>query len=69
MTVDYRGWGDSTMSGEGGGFERINEKSLIDDAVLAARFVRKEVGDQAKLVLYGHSMGTGIASRLDDDAK
>ena len=65
MTVDYRGWGDSTMSGtgEGGGFERINEKSLIDDAVLAARFVRKEVGDQAKLVLYGHSMGTGIASR------
>ena len=63
MTVDYRGWGDSTMSGEGGGFERINEKSLIDDAVLAARFVRKEVGDQAKLVLYGHSMGTGITSR------
>jgi len=63
LTVDYRGWGDSTMSGEGGGFERINEKSLIDDAVLAARFVRKEVGDQAKLVLYGHSMGTGIASR------
>merc|ERR1711997_112944 len=30
---------------------------------MAMRFVRKELGDEAKLVIYGHSMGTGITAR------
>ena len=47
-----------------GGVDAIVEQTLIDDAKLAVKFVRKEVGNEAKLVLYGHSMGTGIASRF-----
>ena len=27
------------------------------------RFIRKELGDQVKLVIYGHSMGTGVGTR------
>jgi len=60
LTLDYRGWGDSVMAG---GFDSIGEDSVVEDAKLAIRFVRREVGNEAKLVLYSHSMGTGIAPR------
>jgi len=57
LTLDPRGYGDSTISSE------INETSVVKDAVMAMRFVRQELGDQVKLVIYGHSMGTGVGSR------
>merc|ERR1711971_526195 len=53
---DYRGYGDSIMSFP------LNETTVVEDAVAAIRLVRDSVGDQAKLIIYGHSMGTGIAS-------
>jgi len=58
LTLDYRGYGDSVLKGE------IGEDILIQDAKAAIEFVRREVGDKAKLILYGHSLGTGIASRV-----
>jgi len=57
LTLDYRGYGDSVLKGE------IGEDTLIQDAKAAMEFVRREVGDKAKLIIYGHSMGTGITSR------
>jgi len=56
LTMDYRGYGDSIMSFP------LNETTVVEDAVAAIRLVRDSVGDQAKLIIYGHSMGTGIAS-------
>jgi len=57
LTLDPRGYGDSTISSE------LNETSVVNDAIMAMRFVRKELGDQVKLIIYGHSMGTGVGTR------
>ena len=57
LTVDYRGYGDSVMSFP------LNETTVVEDAKAAIKLVRDNVGDDAKLIIYGHSMGTGIASR------
>jgi len=57
LTVDYRGYGDSIMSFP------INETTVVEDAKAAIKLVRDSVGDDAKLIIYGHSMGTGISSR------
>jgi len=57
LTMDYRGYGDSTMS------TNINETTVVEDAKMGLKFVRDQVGNEAKLLIYGHSMGTGIASR------
>jgi len=54
LTVDYRGYGDSIMS------QPINETTLVEDAKAAIKFIRDIVGDKPKLIIYGHSMGTGI---------
>ena len=40
----------------------IVPRNLHQDAIAAIRMVRANVGEEAKLILYGHSMGTGIAS-------
>jgi len=57
LTVDYRGYGDSIMS------HPLNETTVVEDAKAAVKLLRDNVGDDAKLIIYGHSMGTGIASR------
>ena len=40
----------------------LNETTVVEDAKAAIKLVRDNVGDDAKLIIYGHSMGTGIAS-------
>jgi len=40
----------------------LNETTVVEDAIAAIRLVRANVGDEAKLILYGHSLGTAIAS-------
>jgi len=62
LTMDYRGYGDSTMSGP------INETTVVEDAKAAIKLIRDNVGDKPKLILYGHSMGTGIAARAAAEA-
>ena len=56
LTVDYRGYGDSVMSFP------LNETTVVEDAKAAIKLIRDSVGDEAKLIIYGHSMGTGITA-------
>jgi len=63
LTMDYRGYGDSIMSFP------INGTTLVEDAKAAIKLVRDSVGDDAKLILYGHSMGTGVSSQAVSEIK
>jgi len=56
LTMDYRGYGDSIMSW------RLNETTVVEDALAAIKLLRDNLGEKPKLILYGHSMGTGIAA-------
>jgi len=57
LTLDYRGYGDSILSSE------LNMTSVVQDAILALKFLRRELGEEFKLVVYGHSLGTGLGSK------
>jgi uncharacterized protein len=60
MAVDYRGWGSSTPI-------TPSEASIKADARLAfAEFVKREARPQRR-VIYGHSMGGGVAVALASD--
>ena len=41
--MDYRGYGDSTMSGP------INETTVVEDAKAAIKLIRDNVGDKPKV--------------------
>lgn len=57
LAVDYRGWGASTPLSP-------SEASILEDAGLAwAEFTRR-VPDPSQRVIYGHSMGGGVAVAL-----
>lgn len=57
LAVDYRGWGESS--------QRIpSERSILQDADLAWQALTKYQPDPAKRVIYGHSMGSGVAVDL-----
>ena len=45
LTMDYRGYGDSVMSGT------INETTVVEDAKAAIKFIRDNVGDKAKVTM------------------
>uniref|UniRef100_A0A914ZPC5 Serine aminopeptidase S33 domain-containing protein n=1 Tax=Parascaris univalens TaxID=6257 RepID=A0A914ZPC5_PARUN len=53
IAVDYRGYGDST------GFP--TEIGVVQDAKQVFRYVKKFAGDN-NIFIWGHSMGTGVAS-------
>lgn len=57
--VDYRGYGKSTGTIE-------SETQLFDDANLVFEYIQKTFGNtyNNNIILYGRSIGTGIASRL-----
>lgn len=57
LAVDYRGWGDSTPI-------IPSEATIYADANMAwAELVRRQA-DPRKRVIYGHSMGSGVAVEL-----
>lgn len=57
LAVDYRGWGDSSP--------RIpSEQSILQDANVAWRELTTYQPNSAKRVIYGHSMGSGVAVDL-----
>jgi len=64
LTIDYRGYGDSILGDGKDPFEggKLGESSVVEDALLAIRNMRQELGSEFKLILYGHSMGSGIAT-------
>ena len=58
LTIDYRGFGDSSDTSEA-------ETSMVEDARSALGWLR-ESGRMAatdRLIVWGHSMGTGVATR------
>lgn len=62
LAVDYRGWGESSAV-------TPSEASIRQDALLAWAELKKHQPNAGQRVIYGHSMGSGVAvdlaSRLD----
>lgn len=65
LAVDYRGWGESSDI-------KPTEHSILTDAQVAWTELKKRQPNAKKRVLYGHSMGSGVAvdlaSRLQSPA-
>ncbi len=57
LAVDYRGWGESSVI-------TPSETSIRQDALLAWDELKKRQPDSARRVIYGHSMGSGVAVDL-----
>ena len=55
LTIDYRGFGDATDTSE-------DEDTVVQDAREALTWLREKVGKSCKIFVWGHSMGTGVAS-------
>lgn len=54
VTFDYRGYGDSKG--------QPSRRSMVEDSVMMVKYVRKTISyAKAKLVIWGHSLGTAIA--------
>ncbi|EKM49720.1 uncharacterized protein PHACADRAFT_106712 [Phanerochaete carnosa HHB-10118-sp] len=56
FSIDYRGFGDSTGSPDSDG--------LILDAYTAWRWLLQHGAEPEDVVIYGHSLGTGVAGQL-----
>ena len=57
LAVDYRGWGQSSPI-------TPSESSIMQDAALAWAELQRRAPDPARRVIYGHSMGSGVAVAL-----
>ena len=57
LSIDYRGYGDSTNISP-------TEKSVVTDARAALAWLTSKLGDKVKIVVWGHSLGTAIASHM-----
>ena len=57
LAVDYRGWGDSTPL-------IPSEATIYADADVAWAELRRRQADPRRRVIYGHSMGGGVAVEL-----
>ncbi|XP_070578613.1 lysophosphatidylserine lipase ABHD12-like [Ptychodera flava] len=55
IAFDYREYGDSTGMADGAG--------VLQDALVMAKWLRPKIGS-SKFVLYGHSLGTAVATAL-----
>ena len=57
LAVDYRGWGESSEI-------KPTEQSILTDAQAAWTELKKRQPDARKRVIYGHSMGSAVATTL-----
>ena len=57
LAVDYRGWGLSTPI-------TPSERSIVQDADLAWAELKRRAATGSQRVIYGHSMGSGVAVDL-----
>ena len=55
LTFDYRGFGDSSKIS-------LDEDTVVEDTGLALAWLRTKVGLETRILVFGHSMGTAIAS-------
>ena len=58
LSIDYRGFGDSSDTSEA-------ERSMVEDARSALGWLRESgrLAASDRLIVWGHSMGTGVATR------
>ncbi|XP_068597407.1 lysophosphatidylserine lipase ABHD12 [Brachionichthys hirsutus] len=56
VTFDYRGWGDSDGS--------PSERAMTSDAVFLYDWLKQRLEDKTALYVWGHSLGTGVATNL-----
>ena len=58
LSIDYRGFGDSSDTSE-------TEDSVVEDARTSLAWLRQSgrLGEADRLIVWGHSMGTGVATR------
>lgn len=54
LAIDYRGFGDSSRL-------EMTETSVVEDSRAAIRWMREREGTSATILVWGHSMGAGIA--------
>jgi uncharacterized protein len=57
LAVDYRGWGESTA-------QLPSEASIMEDAELAWSELLRREPDTRRRIIFGHSMGSGVAVEL-----
>ena len=62
LAVDYRGYGDSTVISP-------TEASCVMDARAALAWLTAKLGDRVKVVVWGHSLGTAIASHMVSEGR
>ena len=60
LSIDYRGYGDSTNM-------KPSEDTVVNDARAALDWMTDKLGDKARVVVWGHSLGTAIASHMVAD--
>lgn len=60
LAVDYRGFGDSSPVW-------LCESSVVADARAALDWVSAKLGDRCRVLVWGHSLGTAIASHMVAD--
>lgn len=57
VTIDYRGFGESEGS--------PSEEGLVEDAISAYQWIHEQCTESSpQIVIYGQSLGTGVATRL-----
>ncbi|KAM4599503.1 lysophosphatidylserine lipase ABHD12 isoform 1-T1 [Fundulus diaphanus] len=56
VTFDYRGWGDSDGS--------PSERGMTSDALFIYDWLRQRRAESLPLYIWGHSLGTGVATNL-----
>ncbi|XP_043992989.1 lysophosphatidylserine lipase ABHD12 isoform X3 [Gambusia affinis] len=56
VTFDYRGWGDSDGS--------PSERGMTSDALFVYDWLRQRMEKTLPLYIWGHSLGTGVATNL-----
>ncbi|XP_035982111.1 lysophosphatidylserine lipase ABHD12 [Fundulus heteroclitus] len=56
VTFDYRGWGDSDGS--------PSERGMTSDALFIYDWLRQRRAESVPLYIWGHSLGTGVATNL-----
>jgi len=65
MAVDYRGYGDSY----GGFMFQTSESSMAWDGVMSFRFLKKYIHPSTKVIVWGHSLGTGVTTKLANELR
>ena len=60
LAVDYRGYADS----DGGFLFQTKESTMVWDGVIAFRFLKQYIHPKTKVIVWGHSLGTGVTTKL-----